>query len=67
MSYLRDVARAITAYDKDTGTYLGSVALPTVPTGNPITYLHNDRQYIVVATGGGGQSTPELVALSLPE
>ena len=67
ISYLRDVARAITAYDKDTGAHLGSVALPTVPTGNPVTYLHNDRQYIVIATGGGGQSTPELVALSLPE
>ena len=60
-----DVARAITAYDKDTGAYLGSVALPAVPAGNPITYLHEGRQYIAVAVGGG-TAKPELIALALP-
>ena len=47
-------ARTMTAYHKDTGEYLGSVTLPAVPYGNPMTYLHDGRQYIVVAVGGGG-------------
>ena len=60
-------ARAITAYDKPSGNYLGSVVLPAVPYGNPITYLHAGRQYIVVAVGGGsGRASPELIALALP-
>ena len=66
--YVEDVAesaRAITAYHKDNGEYLGSVTLPAVPAGNPITYLHEGMQYIVVATGGGA-AVPELLALSLP-
>ncbi len=61
-------ARTITAYHKDNGDYLGSVTLPSVPYGNPITYLHEGRQYIAVAVGGGGgAATPELIALALPE
>ena len=60
-------ARTITAYHKDNGDYLGSVTLPSVPYGNPITYLHEGRQYIAVAVGGGGgAATPELIALALP-
>ena len=31
-------------YDKDTGVYLGSVRLPAVPAGNPMTYLHEGKQ-----------------------
>ena len=60
-------ARTISAYHKDNGEYLGSVPLPAVPYGNPMTYLHEGKQYIVVATGGGGgQVMPELIALALP-
>lgn len=59
-------ARAITAYHKDNGDYLGSLTLPTVPAGNPITYLHGDTQYILVATGGAA-AVAELVAFSLPD
>jgi hypothetical protein len=33
-------ARTLAAYHKDNGDYLGSVSLPAVPFGNPITYLH---------------------------
>ena len=61
-------ARTMTAYHKDTGEYLGSVTLPAVPYGNPMTYLHDGRQYIVVAVGGGGgAAAPELIALALPQ
>ncbi len=61
-------ARTITAYHKDNGDYLGSVTLPSVPYGNPITYLHEGRQYIAVAVGGGGgAAAPELIALALPD
>ena len=60
-------ARTITAYHKDNGEYLGSVELPAVPYGNPVSYLHEGRQYIVVAVGGGGRAAPpELIALALP-
>ena len=62
-----EAARTITAYHKHNGEYLGSVALPAVPYGNPITYLHEGRQYIAVAVGGGGGAAPpELIALALP-
>ena len=68
--YVKDMAasaRAVTAYHKDNGDYLGSVELPAIPHGNPITYLHEGKQYLVVAVGGGrGGAPPELVALALP-
>ncbi len=57
--------RTISAYDKDTGAHLGSVRLPAVPNGNPVTYLHEGKQYLVVAVGSGGRDA-ELVALTLP-
>ncbi len=63
---LADGARTLAAYHKDSGEHLGSVELPAVPGGNPITYLHEGRQYIAVAVGGRSV-TPELVALALPE
>ena len=68
--YVEDMAasaRAVTAYHKDDGEYLGSVELPAIPYGNPITYLHEGKQYLAVAVGSGsGDATPELVALALP-
>ena len=54
-----EAARTITAYHKQNGEYLGAVALPAVPYGNPITYLHEGRQYIAVAVGGGGGAALE--------
>ncbi len=61
-------ASAITAYHKDNGEYLGSIDLPAIPYGNPITYLHEGKQYIVVAVGTGSSEAapPELIALALP-
>jgi quinoprotein glucose dehydrogenase len=62
---MEDVAPTITAYDKDTGEYLGSVRLPSIPQGNPMTYLHGGKQYLVVAVGGRRGAPPELIALAL--
>ena len=61
-----EVASTITAYDKDTGEYLGSVELPSTPWGNPITYLHEGKQHILVAVGGRPGAVAELIALALP-
>jgi quinoprotein glucose dehydrogenase len=65
-------ARRLSVYDKMTGEYLGSIPLPAIPYGNPITYLHNGKQWIAVAVGGGrfmiggGGDKPELIGLALP-
>jgi quinoprotein glucose dehydrogenase len=53
------------AYDKKTGEVLWENDLGTGTTGAPMTYLHNGKQYVVVAVGGAKHS-PELVALTLP-
>jgi quinoprotein glucose dehydrogenase len=54
------------AYDKATGNELGAVPMPAPQTGSPMTYMINDKQYLVVAIGGGGYSS-ELVAFTLPK
>ena len=61
----------LSVFDKKTGEILGTIPLPTAPYGNPITYLHEGKQYIAVAVGGGnffggGGTPPELIALGLP-
>ena len=62
----------ITVFDKKNGKILGTIPLPGDPYGNPMTYMHKGKQYIVVAIGGGGfmggpgKYPPQLVALSLP-
>ena len=60
--------RTISAYDKDTGDYIGSVDLPAVPGGNPISYMHEGKQHLVLAVGSasGEGNDPELIALRLP-
>src|SRR5688500_5046918 len=53
------------AYDKMTGAVVHELQLPANTCGNPMTYMVNNKQYIVVAVGA--QNFPaELVALSLP-
>jgi quinoprotein glucose dehydrogenase len=53
------------AYDKMTGAVVHELQLPANTCGNPMTYMVNGKQYIVVAVGA--QNFPaELVALSLP-
>jgi quinoprotein glucose dehydrogenase len=53
------------AYDKATGQELGAVFMPAGQTGTPMTYMHNGRQYILVAVSGGTYSG-ELLAFALP-
>ena len=53
------------AIDKATGEIVAEIELPATQTGQPITYLHEGKQYIVMSvasTGNGG----EYIALALP-
>jgi quinoprotein glucose dehydrogenase len=52
------------AFDKKTGETIWEFVLPYNPHGNPITYLAEGKQHIVVATGQGNETY--LVALALP-
>jgi quinoprotein glucose dehydrogenase len=53
------------AYDKATGKDVGGVFMPAQQTGSPMTYMHEGKQYIVVAIGGGNYAG-ELLAFRLP-
>ena len=52
------------ALDKATGATVAEIALPYNPSGTPMTYMANGRQYIVVA--GGTFKESRLMALGLP-
>ena len=56
---------SIYALDKATGEKVGEVKIPQRSTAVPMTFLHNGRQYIVVAMGAGANTS--LVALTLPK
>jgi quinoprotein glucose dehydrogenase len=53
------------AYDKATGADAGAVYMPAPQTGSPMTYMHEGRQYVVVAVSGAGHPG-ELLAFKLP-
>jgi quinoprotein glucose dehydrogenase len=53
------------AYDKAGGQQVGAVFLPAPQSGNPMTYMTDGKQYIVVAVSGGSYSG-EYIAFSLP-
>jgi quinoprotein glucose dehydrogenase len=53
------------AYDKAIGKEVGAVYMPAQQSGSPMTYMHNGRQYIVVAISGGPYSG-EYLAFRLP-
>jgi quinoprotein glucose dehydrogenase len=55
---------ALHALDKQTGEDLWTYPLPRRTTGTPMTYSTGGRQYVVIATGTGGEAT--LVAFALP-
>ena len=52
------------AFDKATGEIIHEEELPLPPQGTPMTYMVEDRQFISIAVGGGGDS--RLVTLALP-
>jgi quinoprotein glucose dehydrogenase len=54
------------AYDKANGKDAGAVFMPAGETGAPMTYMHNGKQYIVLAIGGQGFPA-EVVAYALPD
>jgi len=53
------------AVDKATGKQVGAVKIPEVTTAVPMTFMHQDKQYIVFAVGVG--TNTRLVALTLPK
>ena len=48
-----------------TGEMVHEIELPANQTGNPMTYMLDGKQYIVMAIGARGHPA-ELVALTLP-
>ena len=52
-------------HDKATGELLATIELPAIPNGVPMTYMIEDRQYIVLSVGNRDHA-PEFVALVLP-
>jgi quinoprotein glucose dehydrogenase len=56
------------AYDKETGADVeGQVEMPAKQTGSPMTYLHDGKQYLVVAVSrSGADAGAELIAYALP-
>jgi quinoprotein glucose dehydrogenase len=55
------------AYDKATGEDIaGTVEMPAKQTGSPMTYMHEGKQYIVLAvTHAGANAGAELIAYAL--
>jgi quinoprotein glucose dehydrogenase len=53
------------SYDKATGEIVSEILLPANTTGVPMTYMLNNKQYIVVAVSAPARPA-ELVALALP-
>jgi quinoprotein glucose dehydrogenase len=53
------------AYDKVTGQQVGALLMPAQQSGNPMTYMVDGKQYIIVAVSGGSYSG-EYIAYSLP-
>lgn len=54
------------ALAKATGETVAEIELPNTQAGLPISYMHEGRQYVVLAVGGGGEPG-EIVALALPD
>ncbi len=58
---------SLEAVDKMTGEMLGSIDLPAPSQYGMMTYMHEDRQYIVVQIGRGGTFPGSLAAFALPD
>ena len=57
--------KMIRAFEKTTGKVLWEYELPAGTNGSPITYMYENRQYIVIPIGSA-QHSGEWVALALP-
>ncbi|MGE0695875.1 MAG: pyrroloquinoline quinone-dependent dehydrogenase [Pirellulales bacterium] len=55
-------ANVLRAFDKATGAVVAAIELAAPPSGTPMTYAVDGKQYVVLATNDG-----KLVALSLPD
>jgi len=61
------VVALLRAYDKTTGEDIaGEINMPSKQTGSPMTYMHNGKQYIVIAVSGQGATGAEILAYALP-
>jgi quinoprotein glucose dehydrogenase len=56
------------AYDKKTGADIAQIPMPGMQTGVPMTYVHQGRQFILVAVGANqaNGTTAQMVAYALP-
>jgi quinoprotein glucose dehydrogenase len=54
------------AYDKATGKEVGAVLMPAPVSGSPMTYMWQNKQYIIIAISGGTYSG-EYIAWALPD
>jgi quinoprotein glucose dehydrogenase len=55
------------AYDKSTGEDIaGEVNMPAKQTGSPMSYMHNGKQYIVIAVTSPANAGAEILAYALP-
>jgi hypothetical protein len=57
-------APMLRAFDKTDGTLVWERELPLRPAASPMTYLHQGRQFVVLAIGGATDA--RLVAFALP-
>lgn len=62
-----ELGAVLHAYDKATGREVGRLEMPAPQTGNPMTYVLDGKQYLVVAVGSAANRRPaELLAFTLP-
>jgi len=61
---LMDGKPLLKALDKRTGETIHELELPGFPSGAPITYMIDGKQYICLAVGGAREA--RLIALALP-
>lgn len=61
-----DGRKKFRALDKATGSLVWEKDVAGTVSSSPMTYLHEGKQYVVVAMGGARDEPAELVAFSLP-
>jgi quinoprotein glucose dehydrogenase len=58
-------APILRAHNKATGEIVAEIELPGAQVGLPMSYMHDGKQYIIVAVSARGEPA-EIVALTLP-